>query len=351
MKTTDFSFELPPELIAYHPSEERGGSRLLLLERGTGDASHHRALDLPSLLPEGALLVFNDTRVRKARLVGTDPHTGTQREFLLLAPLAGSGSGARWKALVKYRRRLKEESVFAFAGGRTARIGPLIDGARVLTFSAPIDDAWLEAHGRIPLPPYIRRACDAADDERYQTVYAKEIGSAAAPTAGLHFSAELLSALRARGIQSAYVTLHIGLGTFLPVRTETVEEHTMHSEPFFIGEEAAWNIESAKREGRKIVAVGTTSVRALESAWHDGRLARGAGSTNIFIYGAHRFNVVDALFTNFHTPESTLLMLASAFCAKDGDADGGRKLLLETYRTAIKRNYRFFSYGDAMLIV
>jgi S-adenosylmethionine:tRNA ribosyltransferase-isomerase len=215
-------------------------------------------------------------------------------------------------------------------------------GVRLLEFDRPIDDDWLDRYGHIPLPPYIKRADTEADADRYQTVYAAACGSSAAPSAGLHFTRELLDTLSAAGIESAFVTLHVGLGTFLPVRSADIEDHVMHNETFCIDEETAAKIERAKAEGRKIIAVGTTSVRTLESAWDSGRLRTGEGGTSIFIYPGYRFKVVDALFTNFHTPESTLLMLVSAFA--------GRELILESYAEAVREGYRFFSYGDAMLI-
>jgi S-adenosylmethionine:tRNA ribosyltransferase-isomerase len=211
-----------------------------------------------------------------------------------------------------------------------------------LEFDRPIDDEWLDRYGHIPLPPYIKRGDTEADADRYQTVYAASCGSAAAPTAGLHFTRELLDNLADAGIETAFVTLHVGLGTFLPVRSAHIEDHVMHNETYYIDTETAAKIERAKAEGRKVIAVGTTSVRTLESAWDSGRLTTGEGGTSIFIYPGCRFNVVDALFTNFHTPESTLLMLAAAFA--------GRELILESYAEAIREGYRFFSYGDAMLI-
>jgi S-adenosylmethionine:tRNA ribosyltransferase-isomerase len=226
----------------------------------------------------------------------------------------------------------------------------------VLHFDRPIDDEWLNRFGHIPLPPYIKREDIEADSRRYQTVYASETGSAAAPTAGLHFTEELLSELEKAGMEKVFITLHVGLGTFMPVRTEIVEEHTMHEEAFYIGEEAAERIEKAKREKRKILAVGTTSLRSLESAWQDGslRITKKKGQTSIFIYPGFKFRAVDQLFTNFHTPMSTLLMLVSAFAEADQIPDSGhlpgRDLILESYQEAIKEGYRFFSYGDAMLI-
>jgi S-adenosylmethionine:tRNA ribosyltransferase-isomerase len=302
---------------------------------------------LPAILRAGDLLVFNNSRVRKARLLGVSAHTGARVEFLLLSTV--STDGRRWKALVQRARRRKSGSRYVFysAGGGAGEIAQAeITGGdgefRVIEFDRPIDDIWLDRYGHIPLPPYIRREDAPADADRYQTVYALSAGSVAAPTAGLHFTPELLEKLAASGIASAFITLHVGLGTFLPVRGEYIADHVMHEEAFSIDDKAAAAVENAKAQGRRVVAVGTTSVRTLESAWSGGGLRRGEGSTSIFIYPGYRFKAVDALFTNFHTPGSTLLMLVSAFA--------GRELILESYAAAISEGYRFFSYGDAMLI-
>jgi S-adenosylmethionine:tRNA ribosyltransferase-isomerase len=249
--------------------------------------------------------------------------------------------------MAKRARRRKPGSVYFFYDNSGVEIAKAvvsgIDGEfLMLEFDRVVDDDWLEKHGHIPLPPYIKRKDDAQDAQRYQTVYARQTGSAAAPTAGLHFSREILDKLAACGIESVFITLHVGLGTFLPVRSENIEDHVMHKETFNIDEESAVKIEEAKAASRKIIAVGTTSVRALESAWNGGKLKRGRGGTSIFIYPPYDFKAVDALFTNFHTPESTLLMLVCAFA--------GKELILESYAQAVKEKYRFFSYGDAMLI-
>jgi S-adenosylmethionine:tRNA ribosyltransferase-isomerase len=352
----------------------------MVLDCSSGRREHHGVADLPGLLEPGSLLVFNDSRVRKARLPGRAVSTGAEREFLLLEKLdapgaAPGGGGLLWRVMVRRARR--PGSRYVFAGGVEAEIAGEDGEFRVLRFDRPIDDEWLDRYGHIPLPPYIRRGDGSLDAERYQTVYAAKTGSAAAPTAGLHFSPELLRSLGEAGIESAFVTLHVGLGTFLPVRVENIEDHRMHRETYVIGEDAASRIERAKAEGRKIVAVGTTSVRTLESAWLPAAspgpaapegppigggaapgkapaLRRGEGSTGIFIYPGYRFKVVDQLFTNFHTPGSSLLMLVSAFAGtKAGAAAGqktGRELILESYAEAIQAGYRFFSYGDAMLI-
>jgi S-adenosylmethionine:tRNA ribosyltransferase-isomerase len=368
MKVRDFSFNLPQELIAQYPSARRGDDRLMLLDRSSKSVWHHRVSDLPALLERGALLVLNNTRVRKARLFGVAVPdatvvsgttasmasvSGTMAEFLLIKQL----DQRRWQTMVKRARRKKPGSVYRFEDGTTARLDMVSDtavvsedtatdtaeGFHVLAFDPPIDESWLERCGHIPLPPYIRRGDRSEDAARYQTVYAKDPGSVAAPTAGLHFTPELLDALAGRGIETAFVTLHVGLGTFLPVRTENVEDHRMHEEEYRIDEDAAAKIQAAKNADRKVIACGTTSLRTLESAWTEGRIQAGAGSTSIFIYPGYPFKVADGLFTNFHTPQSTLLMLVSAFA--------GRDFILESYAAAIAAGYRFFSYGDAMLIV
>jgi S-adenosylmethionine:tRNA ribosyltransferase-isomerase len=347
MKTSDFFFDLPPHLIAQHPPEQRGDSRLMVLNRLTRERTHRMVTDLPDILGGGKpLLVFNNSKVRKARLIGRALPSGAPVEFLLLE----RSVSREWKVLVQRSKRRKAGSAYVFFDNDGNTIAQAVmgeggggGGIRLLEFDRLIDDDWLDRYGHIPLPPYIKRTDNEADAERYQTVYAAACGSAAAPTAGLHFTRELLAQLDGAGIESAFVTLHVGLVTFLPVRSADIEDHVMHNETFFIDEETAAKVERAKAAGRKIIAVGTTSVRTLESAWDSGRLKTGEGGTSIFIYPGYRFNVVDALFTNFHTPESTLLMLVSAFA--------GRELILESYAEAINEGYRFFSYGDAMLIV
>jgi S-adenosylmethionine:tRNA ribosyltransferase-isomerase len=342
MKTTDFSFELPPSLIAQFPPEERGQSRLMVLDRKTGARSHRWVRDLPDILQPGSLLVFNDSRVRKARLLGT-PVSGVSdtAEFLLLKRI----DERTWQTMTRRARRRRLGSRYRFPGNRDAEIVGADREYRLLCFDQAIDDEWLDRYGHVPLPPYIKRGDTREDDERYQTVYARQVGSSAAPTAGLHFTRELLDVLKQRGIETAFVTLHVGLGTFLPVRAGRIEDHVMHEELFSIDEETALRIERAKAEGRRIIAVGTTVVRTLESAWQggtNGRLLRGERATSIFIYPGYEFRVVDGVFTNFHTPESTLLMLVSAFA--------GREFVLDSYAEAIREGYCFFSYGDAMLI-
>jgi len=352
MKTDDFNFDLPQRLVAQYPPQERGQSRLMTLDRVAGERAHRTVTELPFILcenqflsPDGEapLLVFNDTRVRKAR-VKAKSETGAETEFLFLEEKEG---GFLWKTLVKRARRKKAGNVFVFFDGegkQTAKavISDFEGDYVILEFEERLTESWFEKYGSVPLPPYIKRKDNQQDSERYQTVYAKQTGSAASPTAGLHFTNELLDALKARGIASAFVTLHVGLGTFLPVRAENVEDHVMHEESFFITGENAAVIEEAMARKRKIIAVGTTSLRALESAFCDGKLKRGVQSTSIFIYPGYKFKAVDALFTNFHTPLSTLLMLVCAFA--------GRELILESYAEAVRKEYRFFSYGDAMLI-
>jgi len=360
METSDFYFDLPEDLIAQSPPAQRGQSRLMTLDRATGERSHTAAAALPQILTsapflsgEGKkpLLIFNDTKVRKARLIGKNEKTDAAEEFLLLENM--NDSGVIWKALSKRIKRKKIGSVFNFfdsGNNKTASaiIRDILDCKYLLLeFDIAVDDAWLEKYGHIPLPPYIKRADTPEDAKRYQTIYAKHSGSAAAPTAGLHFTREMLDAIAECGIESAFLTLHVGLGTFLPVRSEQIEDHIMHEERFLITEETASLFEKAKSEKRKIIAVGTTSLRALESAVgvntvNEDGIKRGWQSTSIFIYPGYKFKAVDALFTNFHTPLSTLLMLVSAFAGKD--------LILESYAEAVREGYRFFSYGDAMLI-
>ncbi|MDR2303338.1 MAG: tRNA preQ1(34) S-adenosylmethionine ribosyltransferase-isomerase QueA [Treponema sp.] len=369
MKTRNFFFELPESLIAQEPLE-RGKDRLMLLERSSGKREHRLVADLPYLLGPGKkllgekpLLVFNDSRVRKARLYGLSGETGARVEFLLLKKQ--DEEGRRWLCMARRTKRRRPGSRYVFGSGSDsveAVIVGLEGEFRVLQFERVLDESWLNIHGHIPLPPYIKREDNVSDSERYQTVYARETGSAAAPTAGLHFTGELLAELEKAGVESAFVTLHVGLGTFLPVRSNTVEEHRMHEEFYSIDRITAEKINSAAAEGRRICAIGTTSVRTLESAWNaeTKSLSAGEGSTSIFIYPGYRFVLVDALFTNFHTPESTLLMLVSAFAGtfrrasgnerRSPSEEGGRSLIMESYNEAVETGYRFYSYGDAMLI-
>ena len=344
MKTSDFNFELPDHLIAQRPCQERGQSRLMILDRKTGTRQHAMVSDLPNHLEEGTVLVFNNSKVRKARLFGLCEKTGAKNEFLLLNKIDDHS----WQVISKHSKRKKPGDIYVFKDNIKAILvqsESTDNSGLVLCFETPINDEWLERYGHIPLPPYIKREDTADDSNRYQTVYAKQTGSSAAPTAGLHFTNELLAQLDSAGMESVFITLHVGLGTFLPVRTQNIEEHNMHEESFTINTEAAEIIEKARKENRKILAIGTTSLRTLESAWQQehGRLQRGQASTSIFIYPGYNFKITDMLFTNFHTPMSTLLMLVSAFAGKD--------FIMEAYKEAIKKEYSFFSYGDAMLIM
>jgi len=346
VKTKSFSFELPRDRVAQQPLQERDSSRLLVLEREGGGIAHRRFSDLPELIRPGTLLLLNDSRVRKARLFGEplaegQSPTGGRAEFLLLE----EREPGIWKCLAGRARKRQPGTSYRFPGGVTGTVVEAASGEepfRFLRFDPPICDAYLEEHGHVPLPPYIARPDCAADAERYQTVYARAVGSAAAPTAGLHLTRELLEALRARGAEVAALTLHVGTGTFLPIRTEDIEDHRMHEESYEVPEPTAQGINRALEEGRSILAVGTTVVRTVESAWREGRVAAGAGRTSLFIKPGFRFRVVSQLLTNFHTPRSTLLVLVSAFA--------GRPRVLRAYREALAQGYRFFSYGDAMLI-
>ena len=396
MKTADYFFDLPEELIAKYPPAERGDSRLMLLERGAGEKKHCMVMDLPGIFagpefrsPDGKppLVVFNNSRVRKARLkaqpMAAKPGNtiisssvyggpGGEADFLLLNRI----DSHTWLTLVNRAKRRRPGCRYRFNDGIEGEIVKAPHdaeaedgGTRYIRFNTPIDDNWLDIHGHMPLPPYIKRDDENSDSDRYQTIYADRLAgaalgpgaSAAAPTAGLHFTGSLLTAFDTAGIEKVFVTLHVGMGTFLPVRTERIEDHVMHEELYSISEDAAQRINAAKAAGQKIVAIGTTAVRTLESAFCGNSesaegdkkifVKAGEGKTGIFIYPGYTFNIVDALFTNFHTPGSTLLMLVAAFATTDAKMpDQGRALILESYTEAIAEKYRFFSYGDAMLI-
>jgi S-adenosylmethionine:tRNA ribosyltransferase-isomerase len=342
MRVSDFDFQLPEALIAQAPASPRDASRLLVLPR-QGGIAHHAFSDLPSLLRAGDLVVFNDTRVIPARLVGQKAGTGGKAELLLLEPLAGE-MGARWRALGQASKALRPGTQLRFGALEAiveAALGEGFYEVRLDREGAELEAA-LARVGRIPLPPYIQREAGADDAERYQTIYARSPGSAAAPTAGLHFSPGVLAALEARGVERASVTLHVGPGTFLPFRVEALDEHRMHEERYEVPEATARAWAACRARGGRVVAVGTTAVRTLESAWSGGRLATGAGRTSLFIRPGYRFQTVDLLVTNFHLPRSTLLVLVCAF--------GGRERVLAAYRAAVLEQYRFFSYGDAMLV-
>ena len=338
MKKSDFHFDLPPELIAQAPLAERSASRLLIVDAKRDTLEDRRFTDLVELLAPGDLVVFNDTRVLPARLHGRKDTGGAVE--ILIERITGAHEA---RVQLGVSKKPKEGGRILFDDGSTATVLGRDGEFFVLRFDAaePLEKLLLRL-GRMPLPPYIDRAADKADDERYQTVYAREAGAVAAPTAGLHFDKALLDALAARGVQFGYVTLHVGAGTFQPVRAERIENHVMHREWLNVGAELVEKIRRTREHGGRVVAVGTTVVRALESATHDGVLQPFAGETQIFIFPGYRITSVDALVTNFHLPESTLLMLVSAFA--------GRETMLAAYRHAVEARYRFFSYGDAMLI-
>jgi S-adenosylmethionine:tRNA ribosyltransferase-isomerase len=338
METRTFSFDLPEELIAQHPSEKRGGSRLLVLDRARGAWTHHRFEELPDLIPREALLVFNNARVRKARIKAARAADGAPCELLFLE----EHPPGVWKALAKPMKKLKPGIDLLLPEETRARVLRREGDWLILECDPPPDEPYFERNGTLPLPPYIRRPAGGEDDERYQTVYAAVPGSAAAPTAGLHFTHDMRARLRRRGIASTEITLQVGSGTFLPIRTEKLEEHVMHEERFTIAEESASRINDALAGGRPVLAVGTTTVRALESSAEAGRVRAGTRSTSLFIYPGYQFHIVSLLLTNFHTPLSSLLVLVSAFA--------GRELILDAYQAAVRDRYSFFSYGDAMLI-
>ena len=314
----------------------------MVLGRENGEIEHSMVASLADFIEPGTVMVFNDSRVRKARIYGTALDTGAKAEFLLLRRMA-DGS---WEASCTKLKKQRPGRRYSLPEGVVATVLDHGDTIR-LSFEPAIDDVYLERSGHVPLPPYIKRADEAEDEERYQTIYSREVGSAACPTAGLHFTDKILAALDEKGVRRMSVTLHVGLGTFLPVRAENIEDHAMHEEEYTVPEETAVAVMAAKAEGRPVLAVGTTSMRTLESAWSDDGsgtpgLRAGHGSTRIFIYPGYRFKAVDKLFTNFHTPKSTLLMLVSAFA--------GRDHILDAYAEAVRERYHFFSYGDAMLI-
>ena len=339
MKKSDFYFELPPELIAQTPIEKRDSSRLLHLNRFTGELEHRHFYELPSFLQEGDCLVLNNSRVLPARLIGERP-TGGAVELVLLRDLGEN----RWECLSRPGKKTRPGQELLFGGGELkATVESVTTGGnRIVRFDYEgIFLEILDRLGKMPLPPYIRE--ELQDRERYQTVYSRELGSAAAPTAGLHFTEELLDEIRAKGVSVCFVTLHVGLGTFRPVKEEEIEDHEMHSEFCIVPEETARIVTETKKRGGRVVAVGTTSCRTLESfAQPDGTLPATSGWTDIFIYPGYQFKCIDALITNFHLPESTLIMLVSALA--------GRENVLHAYETAVKERYRFFSFGDAMFI-
>ena len=340
MNVSDFYFDLPEELIAQDPLEDRASSRLLVLDKESGETKHQHFRDILKYLKKGDCLVINNTKVIPARLFGTKVGTDAKIEVLLLK----RKSDNVWETLVKPGKKMKEGAEVSFGNGllKGKVVGVVDEGNRLIQFEYDgIFEEILDQLGQMPLPPYITHQLQ--DKNRYQTVYAKHDGSAAAPTAGLHFTKELLAEIEAMGVKIANVTLHVGLGTFRPVKVETLEEHHMHSEFYIVEEEEAKKINDTKKEGGRVICVGTTSCRTLESATgEDGILKAGSGWTQIFIYPGYQFKILDCLITNFHLPESTLVMLVSALA--------GKEHVMAAYEEAIKERYRFFSFGDAMFI-
>lgn len=340
MKTSDFNYDLPEELIAQFPIKDRSSSRLMVVDKKTGEIEHKVFKDIIDYLEEGDCLVLNDTRVIPARLIGSKVETGGKIEFLLLK----RNEDDTWETLVKPGKRAKIGSKFSFGDGKLIAevVGMGDDGARIVKFEYEgIFEEVLDELGNMPLPPYITEKLE--DRERYQTVYSKHNGSAAAPTAGLHFTDDLLKQIRDKGVEEAFVTLHVGLGTFRPVKVDDVLEHKMHSEYYMVSQEAADKINRAKENGKRVICVGTTSCRTIESAAdNNGILKATSGWTDIFIYPGYKFKLMDNLITNFHLPESTLIMLVSALSTREN--------ILNAYEEAVKERYRFFSFGDAMFL-
>ncbi len=340
MKVKDFYFDLPKELIAQHPLEKRDESRLMVLNKKSGEVEHKVFKDIIEYLNPGDCLVLNDTRVMPARLYGAKEGSGGKMEFLLL----NRHEDDIWETLVKPGKRGKVGAKFVFGNGELkAQVVEVLDNGnrKVKFYYDGIFEEVLDRLGEMPLPPYIEEKLE--DRERYQTVYSKEVGSAAAPTAGLHFTDELLQAIKKKGINIAFVTLHVGLGTFRPVKAEDIQDHEMHSEYYILDKENAEIINNAKKSGKRVIAVGTTSNRTLESiANEEGQVKEQSGYTSIFIYPGYKFKIVDAIITNFHLPESTLIMLISAFST--------REIVMNAYEIAVENKYRFFSFGDAMFI-
>ena len=340
MKRQDFYFDLPQELIAQEPLADRSASRLMCLDRNTGEIRHRHFYDILEELEAGDCLILNDTRVMPARLYGTKKDTGAGIEFLLL----NKRSLDEWEVILKPGRKAKVGAEFVFGDGelKATVLDIVNDGNRIVKFSYDgVFEDVLDRLGEMPLPHYITKKLE--DAERYQTVYAKNTGSAAAPTAGLHFTKELLKKIEEKGVNIGYVTLHVGLGTFRPVKAEDISDHKMHSEFYVLPKETAELVNRTKKSGKRVIAVGTTATRTLETVGaNGGELSEKTGWTDIFIYPGKKFNVIDGLITNFHLPESTLIMLVSAFA--------GRESVLNAYNEAVKERYRFFSFGDAMFI-
>ncbi|MCH5303332.1 MAG: tRNA preQ1(34) S-adenosylmethionine ribosyltransferase-isomerase QueA [Ruminococcus sp.] len=341
MKTSDFFYELPKELIAQTPVQPRDSSKLLVLGRNNGEIEHKHFYDIIDYLEEGDCLIANDSRVLPARIFGVKEETGAKVEFLLLRQISGN----KWETLCKPAKKAKVGTRFDFENGllKATIVEAKEDGNRIVDFECDENFfATLDKIGQMPLPPYITEKLE--DKERYQTVYSNELGSAAAPTAGLHFTTELMDKIKAKGVKIAYVTLHVGLGTFRPVKVDDVTKHKMHSEHYEIPEETAKIIKETKALGKRVIAIGTTSCRTLESVSSTfGEIKACDGWTDIFIYPGYEFKVLDGLITNFHLPESTLIMLVSAFAGYDN--------IMNAYKTAVDEKYRFFSFGDAMAIL
>lgn len=340
MKTEDFDYELDPSFIAQSPAEKRDESKLLVMDRKTGEVEHRTFFNITDYLKAGDVLVINNTKVIPARLFATRVGKEEKIEVLLVRRITGD----RWECLVKPGRKLKLGTEIEIGGDilRGKVVDITEDGSRIIEFSYEgIFEEILDKLGQMPLPPYITKKLDNPND--YQTVYAKERGSAAAPTAGLHFTKDLLKEIEDMGVIISVITLHVGIGTFRPVRVDDIKDHKMHSEFYTIPEKAANEINRAKEEGRRVIAVGTTSTRTLEAASENGRVKAGSAWTDIFIYPGYDFQIIDGLITNFHLPKSTLVMLVSAFSSKEN--------ILNAYEIAKENNYRFFSFGDAMLII
>ncbi|MCQ2411719.1 MAG: tRNA preQ1(34) S-adenosylmethionine ribosyltransferase-isomerase QueA [Sphaerochaetaceae bacterium] len=350
MKISEFTFELPQELIAQTPAQRRGEDRLLVIDRKTGEYQDCQMKDFPSFLEPGSVVVVNDTRVRKARVFGIS-ETGGKVEFLF----TGAMGPDRWQAMVSKSKRQKPGKTYEFRTPEgelycKAMIDSDVDdhdqgsSLKVIKFDREIDENFFMKCGHVPLPPYIKREDDFNDETRYQTIFANECGSMAAPTAGLHFTPEIVAELAKKNIEVLHITLHVGMGTFMPVRTENLEDHVMHTEGYHVSEEVAEKVNKAKAEGRKVIAIGTTSVRTLESAVNreTGLLEAKSSATNLFITPGFQFAIVDQMLTNFHTPESTLLVLVSSFA--------GKEHILNAYKHAVEQKYHFFSYGDATFL-
>lgn len=341
MRLKEFDYSLPENLIAVEPPQERESARLLVIDKSSNVLSDSSIASLLKFLKKGDLLVFNDTRVIPARLFGKKKSGGKVEIFLVRR---SAGDVEEWRALIRSSKPPRIGTLIDLADGVAAAVtGTAGEGAWLIRFTNAVDfSAWLEHNGAVPLPPYIRREPKKSDRQRYQTVFAREAGAVAAPTAGLHFTEELLGSIAASGVETAFLTLHVGLGTFMPVRVDDPRQHKMHREFYSIPSETVTAVRRCKKAGGRVIAIGTTVARALEYATSEGELEAGSGDADIFIYPGFQFKVVDALLTNFHLPMSTLLMLVSAFA--------GRERILDAYRHAVEKEYRFFSYGDAMFI-